>query len=78
MQWDKTNLACPVVGLPPQLDEVICCTGAAIASWSQHHCIHSRDILMMPGFDRTDEVDDLRISTKSISKITQICTFLYM
>ena len=72
MQWDTTNLARPVIGLPPQFDEVIGCTGTAIASWSQHHSAHSRHILMMPGLDRTDEVDDLRISTKSISKITQI------
>ena len=61
-----TNLGdCPVVDLPPSLDEIVGHTLTAVGSRSEHDGIEIGDVLVLPRLYWANEVDDLCISPKS-------------
>ena len=56
---------CAVVDLPPSLDEVVRCVLRGVGPRGEDDCVHLRQVAMLPRLDGTNEVDYLRISTKS-------------
>ena len=59
-----------VVDLPPSLDEVVGCMLRAVGTGSQNNRVHSGHVLMLPGLDRTNEMDDLCVSSKSTTHMS--------